>query len=319
MTKKDLSVTNKFTQTLIDIAKKNKNFIVLDADLSDDLGLKKFSHKYPNRFIQNGIAEQDMISMAGGIARMGVIPIVNSFASFLTARGNEQIYNNATEGSKIIYLSLYAGAIPAGAGKSHQSLRDISLLSNIPNFRIFHPYNPNETHEVLKHCLKRSEKNNCAIRLSIGPMPKFAPPMSTNYKFQYGIGNEILEGRDALIFTYGQTMVSEAYRTATLLKEKNISLEVINMPCLNYFDKSWISEKIKNFNYIFFLDDHNYNGGVSDLMISFLTENNLANNKNLKKFGFKDFPACGSYDEVLKFHKLDYKNLAKQILDKINS
>ena len=72
----------------------------MDADLSDDLNLKKFSKKYPKRFIQNGIAEQDMVSMAGGIARMGIVPIVNSFASFLTARANEQIYNNATEKPK---------------------------------------------------------------------------------------------------------------------------------------------------------------------------------------------------------------------------
>ena len=82
-----ISVTNSFTNSLIHFAKKDKNFVVLDADLSDDLNLKKFSNLYPKRFIQNGIAEQDMISMAGGIARLGITPIVNSFASFLNARG----------------------------------------------------------------------------------------------------------------------------------------------------------------------------------------------------------------------------------------
>ena len=88
------SVTYAFTETLIKQAKKNKRIVVLDADLSDDLYLKKFSKIYPKQFVQNGIAEQDMVSMAGGMARFGLIPIVNSFASFLTARGNEQIYNN---------------------------------------------------------------------------------------------------------------------------------------------------------------------------------------------------------------------------------
>ena len=180
-----LPVTESLTNALIHFAKQNKNFVVLDADLSDDLNLKKFSNIYPKRFIQNGIAEQDMVSMAGGIARMKLLPIVNSFASFLTARGNEQIYNNATENTKIIYLNLYAGAIPAGAGKSHQSLRDISLISNIPNFRIFHPYNSIETHQILKHCLGNDEKNNCAIRLSIGPMPNLSPQLPSDYKFEY--------------------------------------------------------------------------------------------------------------------------------------
>ena len=312
-----LSVTNSFTNSLINFAKKNNNFVVLDADLSDDLNLKKFSNTYPKRFIQNGIAEQDMVSMAGGIARMGLISIVNSFASFLTARGNEQIYNNATEGSKIIYISLYAGAIPAGAGKSHQSLRDISLLSNIPNFKIFQPYNPIETNQILKHCLGKGEKGNCAIRLSIGQMPNLSPKLPTKFKFKCGQGTQIIKGKDAIIFTYGQTMICEAFRVSEILKKKGVHLEIINMSSLNYFRKNWLRDKIKNFKYLFFLDDHNFNGGMSDLLISFLSENHLIEKKILKKFGFTDFPACGTHEEVLKFHKLDYINLADQIIKKL--
>ena len=248
-----ISVTNSFTNSLIHFAKKDKNFVVLDADLSDDLNLKKFSNLYPKRFIQNGIAEQDMISMAGGIARLGITPIVNSFASFLNARGNEQIYNNATEGSKIIYLSLYAGAIPAGAGKSHQSLRDISLLSNISNFRIFQPYNEIETHQILKHCLSKNEKNNCAIRLSIGPMPKSSPKLDLKFKFQNVVKEPKSEKeKKYIIFTYGQTMINEAFKASKILVEKNIDLEIINISSLNYFDKKWFKEKIKRFDYIYF-------------------------------------------------------------------
>ena len=309
------SVTSAFTDTLIKQAKKNNKIIVLDADLSDDLNLKKFSKLYPNRFIQNGIAEQDMVSMAGGIARMGLLPVVNSFASFLTARGNEQIYNNASEKSKIIYVSLYAGSIPAGAGKSHQSLRDISLLSNIPNLRVFHPYNNQETREVLNYSLNKKEKNNCVIRLSIGSMPNLSPTFVKNYKFSLGKGAELTEGRDAILFTYGQTMITESSKAAKILKKKKVTLSVINLPCLNYFDKSWFNKKIEKFRNIFILDDHNINGGLGDMLTSFLAENDLIGNKNLKKFGFKDYPACGTYEEVLNYHKLDYKNLASQIIE----
>ena len=148
--KKNNWITNSFTDCLIEQAEKKKEIILLDADLADDANLKKFAQKFPKRFIQNGIAEQDMVSMAGGLALMGLLPIVNSFASFLTARANEQIYNNSTENTKIIYMCLYAGILPAGAGKSHQSLRDISLLSSIPNMKIYHPYNFLETRKILK-------------------------------------------------------------------------------------------------------------------------------------------------------------------------
>ena len=104
--KKNNWITNSFTDCLIEQTKKKKEIILLDADLSDDANLSKFAQKFPKRFIQNGIAEQDMVSMAGGLALMGLLPVVNSFASFLTARANEQIYNNSTENTKIIYMCL---------------------------------------------------------------------------------------------------------------------------------------------------------------------------------------------------------------------
>jgi transketolase len=314
-----ISVTNSFTDCLIDLAKKNKKIIVLDADLSDDVNLNKFKKYYPNRFIQNGIAEQDMVSMAGGMALTGLLPVVNSFASFLTSRANEQIYNNATENTKIIYMCLYAGSIPAGAGKSHQSLRDISVLSSIPNMSIFHPYNHMETKQILKHCLSKNVKNNCAIRLSIGPVPQEAPLIDKKYKFLDGQGFSVAEGDDAILFTYGQTMLTEAYKASLFLKQKNIKIEVVNTPCINNFNKNWLKKKITNKNSIFFLDDHNINGGLGDLMISFLAENNLLKDKKITKFGFRDFPACGTTAEVLSFHKLDYKNISNQIISKIKN
>ena len=200
-------------------SKKNKKVIVLDADLSDDLGLNKFSDLFPSRFIQNGIAEQDMVSMAGGIAINGLIPVVNSFASFMTARANEQIYNNATEKTKIIYLSLYAGLLPAGAGKSHQSLRDISLLSSIPNFKIYQPLNYIETDKILKHCIYK-ERENCAIRLSIGPPPSEINKIKKELTFKDGHGFNLTNGKSVLIFSYGQFIINELLKAEKLLNKK---------------------------------------------------------------------------------------------------
>ena len=102
---------------------------MLDADLASDCRIRAFELAYPDRFFQCGIAEQDMVSTAAGMARHGLLPVVNSFASFLASRANEQIYNQVSEGSKVIYALHYAGLIPAGPGKSHQSVRDVSLLA----------------------------------------------------------------------------------------------------------------------------------------------------------------------------------------------
>ena len=310
-------ITYSLTDCLVKLAKKNKKFIVLDADLSDDLGLKKFSDLYPKRFVQNGIAEQDMVSMAGGIALNGLLPIVNSFASFLTSRANEQIYNNATENTKIIYLSLYAGLLPAGAGKSHQSLRDISLLSSIPNFRIFQPLNYIEVFKILNHCIFK-EKNNCAIRLSIGPPPKEVIETTNDISFQNGKGSILRRGKKVLIFAYGQYIIREVLKLNKILNKKKIIPKIINMSCLNNFNKEWLKSVTRDCKYIFAIDDHSIVGGLGDNLQSELNNLRLLKNKFYFKIGLDKFPKCGTIDEVLKFHKLDSVSLSKNILKKIS-
>jgi transketolase len=316
--KKNNWIANSFTDCLIEQSEKKKEIILLDADLSDDANLNKFAQKFPKRFIQNGIAEQDMVSMAGGLALMGLLPVVNSFASFLTARANEQIYNNSTENTKIIYMCLYAGILPAGAGKSHQSLRDISLLSSIPNMKIYHPYNFLETRKILKYCINM-ERNNCAIRLSIGPPPIGSLGLPKNYNFKPNKGSVMTKGSDGIVFSYGQTMINQAYKTYKILSKQNIKLKLVNMPCINSFNKKWLKKTIGKIKHLFFLEDHNINGGFSDLIISFMANNKILNNRVLQKFGPNEFPACGTSEEVLKYHKLDHMSLASQIKKKLES
>ena len=305
-------ITFSFTEELINISKKKKNIVVLDADLSDDINLKKFLGNFPKRFIQNGIAEQDMVSMAGGMALSGLLPVVNSFASFLTARANEQIYNNATENTKIIYLCLYAGLFPAGAGKSHQSMRDISVLSSLPNIEIFHPSDHIQVKQILNYCIKKSKKN-CAIRLSIGAPPSNILNLKNN-NFKYGQGNVISDGSEIVIFTYGQHMISECLKLKNFLREKGLNLKVINMPNVNSFSLNWIKKIIKKIDFICILEDHMRDGGMGDLLTSFLAEHNLLNKRKIKNFSFDAFPKCGTHQEVLNYHKIDFKNLAQKIL-----
>jgi len=305
-------VTHSLTRSLIKIAKKNKKIIVLDADLADDLGLYDFANKFPKRFIQNGIAEQDMVSMAGTLALSGLIPVVNSFAAFLTARANEQIYNNASENSKIIYLNLYSGLLPAGAGKSHQSLRDISLLSSIPNFKIYNPLNHIETSQILNNCITK-EKFSSAIKLNIGPPPKLVSKYGKKIKFKRGIGYDLVKGKDILVFCYGQYLVEEALKASELLKNKNINCNITNLSSLNYFDLKWIKNKVIKFKHILIIDDHNEVGGLADNLISKLATNNLLKNKKILKLGIKEFPKCGNIQEVLEYHKLNAISISKKI------
>ena len=125
----------------IDLLMQYNNVICLSADLIKDCGLDNVQKTYPNRLIECGISEQDMVSTAGGIALSGKIPVCHSFACFLASRANEQIYNNCTERKKIIYVGFMAGILHFGPGVSHESRRDIDLLRGMPNLTIMEPRN----------------------------------------------------------------------------------------------------------------------------------------------------------------------------------
>ena len=302
-----------FKNELLRQAEKNKDIVLLDGDLLGDARLQDFREKFPAQFIENGIAEQDMVSAAGGLALQGKLPVVNSFASFLSARANEQIYNNATELTKIIYINLYAGLIPAGPGKSHQSLRDIALVGSIPNIIIVQPSNEVEAHSLLDWCINET-KNNCAIRLNIGPSPKKIV-YPDNWKLKTGVGTVINNGCDGVLFSYGPVMLNESLKAASILDKKNYSLKVISMPWLNRFDNKWILDELKDIENIFVLEDHNTFGGLGDSLFPEIYKTKISNKKlRFKKFGIDQMPACGTPKEVLEFHEIDGLSLANKII-----
>ena len=304
-------VVTAYGEALVKIGAKRKDVVVLDADLSADCGLRPFEEAYPDRFIENGIAEQDMVSAAGGLALHGFLPIVNSFGVFLASRANEQIYNNATEKTKIIYACHYAGLIPAGPGKSHQSLRDISLFGALPNCTIIEPCNAIETEQALQWCVEQAEQN-CMLRLIISPSPRTIE-LPDDYHFSLGRGAVVNDGKDAILFAYGPVMMNEALTAAEILNEKNISLKVVNLPWLNEVDISWLEEICTDCENIFALDNHSGYGGLGDLLLNAMMSSPGLRNRHLIKFAVDEFPACGTPKETLAYHKLDGRSLAERI------
>ncbi|MBX7234835.1 MAG: hypothetical protein K1X65_10650 [Caldilineales bacterium] len=303
-------VVEAYGKALVKLAAERPDLVVLDADLAADCRVREFELTYPDRFIQNGIAEQDMVSMAGGLARMGLLPVVNSFASFLASRANEQIYNNASEKTKVIYALHYAGLIPAGPGKSHQSLRDISLLAALPNLTILQPCNPAETAMAVEYCVNQASEN-CAIRLAIGPSPRHIdlPPA---YRLTPGRGVALTTGRDAVLLAYGPVMLHEALTAAELLAEQGFGLKVIDMPWLNRVDADWLAETIGPYPRVFVLEDHAPVGGLADSLLGALAAGGESS-RPVIKLAVEGYPACGTPAEALRHHRLDGASLAVRI------
>jgi transketolase len=308
-------VVTAYGEALVEVAADREDVVVLDADLSADCGLRLFERTYPQRFIESGIAEQDMVSTAGGLALQGLLPIVNSFGVFLAARANEQIYNNATEKTKIIYTCHYAGLIPAGPGKSHQSVRDISLFGALPNCILIEPANGIETKAALKWCVNEAA-DSCMLRLAISPSPRQIS-LPGNYRFTLGQGTVIIDGRDAVLFAYGPVMLNEAMTAAGTLLEHNFSLKVVNLPWLNRLDEEWFNKSIADCDTVFVLDNHSQYGGLGDQILNTAQKIEAARSKRYIKFGLDEYPACGTPPEVLTYHKLDGKSIAATILKTI--
>lgn len=304
-------VVTAFGEALVEAGKVREDIVVLDADLSADCGLRPFETAFPDRFIENGIAEQDMVSMAGGLALQGLLPVVNSFGVFLSSRANEQIYNNATEGTKIIYVCHYAGLIPAGPGKSHQSLRDISLFAALPNFVIMEPGNSQETRAALKWSVNRT-RENCMMRLAISPSPRKID-LPEDYRFEMGKGTVLKDGVDAVIFAYGPVMLSEALLASELLSAKGFSLKVVNMPWLNRVNREWFEGVVGGCRAIYVLDNHFSSGGLGDSLLNKLNESEKLRGRRYNKIAIDDYPVWGTPQEVLKYHRVDGESLAERI------
>jgi len=308
-------VVTAYGEALRDLGGKRGDIVVLDADLSADCGLRAFERAWPDRFIECGIAEQDMVSTAGGLAREGYLPIVNSFGVFLASRANEQIYNNATEHTKIIYVCHYAGLIPAGPGKSHQSLRDISLFGALPGCTIIEPANALETKQALDWCVDTA-RESCMLRLVIGPSPRLIR-LPAGHQLTFAKGSVLRDGTDAVLFAYGPVMLHEALTAAELLETRGVSLRVVNMPWLNSIDSLWLETTVGDCGTSFALDDHSVYGGLGDALLNaFMASPGLCG-RRLVKFAVEGHPACGTPTEVLGHHSLSSDRLAERILETV--
>tara|TARA_B110000444_G_scaffold261021_1_gene310540 strand:+ start:4859 stop:6811 length:1953 start_codon:yes stop_codon:yes gene_type:complete len=300
-----------YTEALIHQAEKNSSIVALDADLILDTGLIPFQKKFPERFIECGIAEQDMVSQAGGMALHGMLPVVHSFACFLTARPSEQIYNNSTEHTKIIYVGTLAGVIPGGPGHSHQGVRDISAMSAMPGMTVVEPSCESEVSALLEWAVSKNNKS-CYMRLTSLPVTtNFELPVE--YTPQLGKGIQILSGQDHLIFAYGPQMLTNAVDAALELKKsRGLDIGVVNLPWLNNIEKSWLNGISKSTSNIFCIDNHYTIGGQCDRIASIISSNSSIN-VNVISIGLNEIPACGTNDEIMNFHKLDKRGIIESI------
>ncbi len=305
-----------YADELVQIAKEHTNVVAMDADLVLDTGLLQFKKEFPERYIECGIAEQDMVSMAGGLALQGMIPVVHSFECFLTTRANEHIYNNATEKTKIVYVGSLAGLLPGMPGHSHQSVRGISVLGSIPGLTLIQPANEKEARMAIRWAIEKNPDSTYIRFVSIqNECPFFLPE---DYELELGKGTFLKKGKDAVIICYGPVMTTEALKAAKLLEEEKVSVAVVNFPWLNRIDQKWLSDIAASHPLIITLDDH-YVALGQGVQIAGALAKAFPSHSRIVSFGIEEIPKCGHNSEVIAAHGLDFHSLAKRIIEHVKT
>ncbi|MEU7575501.1 1-deoxy-D-xylulose-5-phosphate synthase N-terminal domain-containing protein [Micromonospora sp. NPDC049240] len=299
-----------YGHALAEAATTDNRIVALDADLMVDTGLMPFVEAHPTRFFECGIAEQDMVSIAGGLAASNLVPFVHSFSCFLHARPNEQIYNNATEKRKIVYVASLAGLLPAGPGHSHQGVRDISALGAIPGLIMLEPAGPEETRAAVDYC--RTTGDSVYLRLvSLSCSPEMttlpAAPLVT------GHGSMIRPGGPVLAIGSGPVILTELLRAAEQLGPDGIDLTVLNLPWLNRVDRLWLADCVAGASHIFVVQNQYDHGGQADMLARAILELPGGRPPVFRGIGLDEIPVCGSADEALAAHGLRADQLAKVI------
>jgi transketolase len=292
---------------LLQMARVRKEIVVLDADLLSDCGIEAFKAELPERFIECGIAEQHMVSAAGGLALEGLLPVVHSFACFLSTRANEHIYNNATERTKIIYTATLAGVVPGGPGHSHQSVRDISAIGSVPGLTAIEPCCERDARLAIRWAV---ETNAGSTYLRFVNVPLDLPyALPSSYSLEVGRGVTLRAGTDVALIGYGPVLMTNAWRAADDLAADGVSAAVISLPWLNRIDDGWVAHALGGFPAIVTLDNHYVTLGQGVMIAAALARTGVR--AEIRASGLTDIPVCGNNAEVLAHHGLDAAGIAR--------
>jgi len=286
-------------------AGKNKDIVVLDADLAESTRSIKFKEKYPERFFDMGIAEMDMIGTAAGLAASGKIPFACSFAAFSTGRAYGAVRLAAISELNIKVVGSHSGLGTGEDGATHQAIDDISLMRTLPGMTVVQPADSLESEKAVLALIKH--KGPAYLRLTRGKVPFVTKEED---KFEIGKGSMLKKGKDVSIIATG-ALVHIALEAAEELAEEGIDARVINIHTIKPIDKNIILNAAKKTKAIVTVEDHNIIGGLGSAVAEVLAENNLA---ILKRIGVNDsFGESGTPDELYQKYGLTKENIKKEV------
>ena len=301
------STRQAYGEALAKLGKENENVVVLEADLSKSTMTAYFKKEFPERHINVGIAEADLIGTAAGFATTGKIPFASTFAVFAAGRAYDQIRNSvAYPKLNVKICPTHAGVSLGEDGGSHQSVEDLALMRAIPGMVVLSPADAVETEKMIFAAAEY--EGPVYVRLGRLNIPVL---FDDNYKFEIGKAVILTEGNDVAILATG-LMVYEATEAAKQLAEQGIKARVVNVSTIKPLDEETVLKAAKECKFIVTSEEHSVIGGLGSAVSEFLSENHPT---KVIKHGIQDvFGQSADGDTMLNNYKLRAKDIVEVVL-----
>jgi transketolase len=306
MSTKLVDPRNGFSKALVELGKENASIIVLVNDSKGSSKVGPFADNFPERFYNIGIAEQDMIGIAAGLATCGKIPFACGAACFLSARSCEQVKIDVAYSNLNVKIVGVSGGLSYGPlGPSHHSVEDIAIMRAFGNITVIVPADAVEAEQAAKEMVRY--RGPVYMRLGRHPLPIICPP---DYRFKIGKAVTLKQGRDAAIIAIG-SMAARALEAAEQLSGQGINVSVFNMPTIKPIDRDAIVRAAKETGKIVTVEEHTISGGLGSAVAEVLVEEAPVPMRRLGIPGI--FSAPGPTDALFEKYGLTSSGIVKAI------
>ena len=307
---KKASMREGFGSGLAKVASVNEKVVALVPDLTNSVGFGEMAKNHPKRLIQVGIAEQNIVCVASGLAHEGMIPFVGAYAVFSPGRNWEQIRTTiCINNQPVKLLGSHAGLTVGPDGGTHQMLEDIALMRVLPGMVVIAPGDALEAEQVAIAMARDKRPNYCRL-------PRAETPVVFDNKHRFDIGKtyHLRDGDNVVVFTTG-TMTASALEAVKILEKKNISAKLVHCPTVKPLDCKKILEHARGFEKVVTIEEHQIVGGFGSLIAEILTSPGKKNHTvQLLRIGVNDeYGQSGLPDELLDFYGLTPKRIADKI------
>lgn len=301
-----------FGEVMLKLGQENEQIVVLSADLSESLRLDKFAQNFPKRYIECGVAEQNMMSVGAGLALASKIPFITSFAAFNPGRNLDQLRVATYSDLNIKIIGGHAGLSTGEDGATHQALEDLAIVCALPNMTVVVPADSEQSQILTKQIALHN--GPCYLRLGrkkLEAINDFVDSPETIL----GKAQVLLEGEDLTIFTCG-LMVQESLKAALEVQKLGIKAEVINLHTLKPLDKKAIIQSANKTGAAIVASEHEINSGLNSLVVQTIAKasgEEIFRPIAIESIGTEGFGESGKDNDLLRKYGLDYLNIIKKI------